>query len=50
LASYPSLRRRLAEQHYEAHKIRFGRSLLLGLEAIVAADIVKNDKRLRRPC
>ncbi len=32
---------RLAEQHYGAYKIRIGRSLLLGLEVLVAADIVK---------
>jgi len=30
-----------AEPHYEAYKIRIGRSLLLGLEVLVAADIVK---------
>jgi len=35
------LRRRMAEQHYETYKIRVGRSLLLGLEVVVAADIVK---------
>src|SRR5262245_45813575 len=33
--------RRMAEHHYEAYKIRVGRSLLLGLEVVVAADIVK---------
>ncbi len=33
--------RRMAEQHYETYKIRIGRSLLLGLEVLVAADIVK---------
>jgi len=33
--------RRMAEQHYDAYKIRIGRSLLLGLEVLVAADIVK---------
>lgn len=32
---------RLAEQHYGTYKIRIGRSLLLGLEVLVAADIVK---------
>jgi len=32
---------RLAEQHYTTYKIRIGRSLLLGLEVLVAADIVK---------
>ncbi len=35
------LQRKMAEQHYEACKIRIGRSLLLGLEVVVAADIVK---------
>jgi uncharacterized membrane protein len=35
------LRRHMAEAHYEAYKIRIGRSLLLGLEVVVAADIVK---------
>jgi uncharacterized membrane protein len=35
------LRRRMGEPHYEAYKIRVGRSLLLGLEVVVAADIVK---------
>ena len=35
------LQRRMAEQHYEIYKIRIGRSLLLGLEVVVAADIVK---------
>ncbi len=33
--------RRAPESHYEAYKIRIGRSLLLGLEVLVAADIVK---------
>ncbi len=28
-------------QHYDDYKIRIGRSLLLGLEVLVAADIVK---------
>ena len=32
---------RMAEQHYDTYKIRIGRSLLLGLEVLVAADIVK---------
>jgi uncharacterized membrane protein len=35
------LQRKMAQQHYEAYKIRIGRSLLLGLEVVVAADIVK---------
>ena len=33
--------RRTAEQNYDTYKIRIGRSLLLGLEVLVAADIVK---------
>src|SRR5262245_20801155 len=40
-STYLFLRRRMAEQHYETYKIRIGRSLLLGLEVVVAADIVK---------
>jgi uncharacterized membrane protein len=32
---------RKAEQNYDTYKIRIGRSLLLGLEVLVAADIVK---------
>ena len=40
-STYLFLRRRMAEEHYEAYKIRIGRSLLLGLEVVVAADIVK---------
>ena len=40
-STYIFLRRRMAEQHYETYKIRIGRSLLLGLEVVVAADIVK---------
>lgn len=35
------LRRSTVEHAYEAYKIRVGRSLLLGLEVLVAADIVK---------
>lgn len=34
-------RRRMGEEHYHAYKVRIGRSLLLGLEVLVAADIVK---------
>src|SRR5262245_34943198 len=40
-STYLFLRRRMAEQHYENYKIGIGRSLLLGLEVVVAADIVK---------
>ena len=40
-ATYAFLLRRMAEQHYDVYKIRIGRSLLLGLEVLVAADIVK---------
>lgn len=35
------VRQHMAELHYDAYKIRIGRSLLLGLEVLVAADIVK---------
>jgi len=35
------LRQHMEEQHYDRFKIRIGRSLLLGLEILVAADIVK---------
>jgi uncharacterized membrane protein len=35
------LRRRMPEEHYDTYKIRIGRSLLLGLEVVVAADIVR---------
>jgi hypothetical protein len=35
------LRRPTAEQDSETYKIQIGRSLLLGLEVLVAADIVK---------
>src|SRR3974390_1452414 len=34
-------RRHTEPQHYDQYKIRIGRSLLLGLEVLVAADIVK---------
>lgn len=40
-ASYLFIRRAQAERGYEAYKVRIGRSLLLGLEVLVAADIVK---------
>jgi len=35
------LQRRAAEEHYDVYKIRIGRALLLGLEVLVAADIIK---------
>lgn len=40
-STYLFLRRQMAEEHYDTYKIRIGRSLLLGLEVVVAADIVK---------
>jgi uncharacterized membrane protein len=40
-STYQSARRRVDEPHYDQYKIRIGRSLLLGLEVLVAADIVK---------
>ena len=35
------LRQHVEEAHFDSYKIRVGRSLLLGLEILVAADIVK---------
>lgn len=35
------LARHMGEEHYESYRGRIGRSLLLGLEMLVAADIVK---------
>jgi uncharacterized membrane protein len=35
------LKHHMGDQQYDAYKIRIGRSLLLGLELLVAADIVK---------
>ena len=40
-STYRQLRQRISEQESEVCKIRIGRSLLLGLEVLVAADIVK---------
>ena len=40
-STYLFLRRRVEALHYDQYKIRIGRSLLLGLEVLVAADIVK---------
>ena len=40
-STYRQLRQRISEQDSEVYKIRIGRSLLLGLEVLVAADIVK---------
>ena len=40
-STYGFLRRHIEELHYQQFKIRVGRSLLLGLEILVAADIVK---------
>ena len=40
-STYLFIHRGEAEPYYEAYKIRIGRSLLLGLEVLVAADIVK---------
>lgn len=41
LSTFHFMRRQMAEAHYETYKIRIGRSLLLGLEVLVAADIVQ---------
>lgn len=35
------VRDRMSEHRYDAYRIRIGRSLLLGLEVLVAADIVR---------
>jgi uncharacterized membrane protein len=40
-STYLYVRQRTAEHVYDGYKIRIGRSLLLGLEVLVAADIVK---------
>lgn len=40
-ATFAYARQQMAERHYQDYKIRIGRSLLLGLEIVVAADIVK---------
>ncbi len=40
-SSVSFMKRSMGEQHHDAYKVRIGRSLLLGLEVLVAADIVK---------
>ncbi len=40
-ATIAYVQKRMEERHYERYRIRIGRSLLLGLEVLVAADIVK---------
>jgi len=40
-STYRYVHRRTVVPHYDQYKIRIGRSLLLGLEVLVAADIVK---------
>jgi uncharacterized membrane protein len=40
-STYRCVNRRFEELNYDQYKIRIGRSLLLGLEVLVAADIVK---------
>jgi uncharacterized membrane protein len=40
-ATFLFISHRAAEHNYDTYKIRIGRSLLLGLEVLVAADIVK---------
>lgn len=40
-STYLCVHRRPETRHYDQYKIRIGRSLLLGLEVLVAADIVK---------
>jgi uncharacterized membrane protein len=40
-STYLYVHRRRETPHYDRYKIRIGRSLLLGLEVLVAADIIK---------
>jgi uncharacterized membrane protein len=40
-STYRQLQQPISEQNADLYKIRIGRSLLLGLEVLVAADIVK---------
>jgi uncharacterized membrane protein len=40
-STFRQLRQPISEQDSDVYKIRIGRSLLLGLEVLVAADIVK---------
>jgi uncharacterized membrane protein len=40
-STFHFLLQHMSEPHYHAYKSRIGRSLLLGLEMLVAADIVK---------
>jgi len=40
-STYLYASRRDETQHYDRYRIRIGRSLLLGLEVLVAADIIK---------
>lgn len=40
-STFHFLLQHMSEQHYHTYKSRIGRSLLLGLEMLVAADIVK---------
>jgi uncharacterized membrane protein len=40
-STYLYVHRRVERGHYDQYKIRIGRSLLLGLEVLVAADIIK---------
>jgi uncharacterized membrane protein len=44
-STYRQLRQPISEQDADIYKIRIGRSLLLGLEVMVAADIVKTIAR-----
>jgi uncharacterized membrane protein len=44
-STYRQLQQPISEQDADVYKIRIGRSLLLGLEVLVAADIVKTVAR-----
>ena len=48
-STFRQLRQRIPEQDSDVYKVRIGRSLLLGLEVLVAADIVKTIARELTP-
>src|SRR5512145_2169819 len=40
-STFRFLRRHMEERHFDRYKVHIGRTLLLGMEMLVAADIVK---------
>jgi uncharacterized membrane protein len=48
-STYRTARQSADDRDYDQYKIRIGRSLLLGLEVLVAADIIKTIERRSRP-